>query len=62
MDNLAAHKTKETKDLMTSLGIEWIWVVPYSPQYNAIELPFGQVKKLFKAEKLRSLVNDSDFD
>ena len=48
MDNLIAHKTQNVIDLMRELGIEWIWVVPYSPEYNAIELPFSQVKKVYK--------------
>ena len=41
MDNLAAHKTAAVKDRMRELDISWIMVVPYSPQFNAIELPFG---------------------
>ena len=41
MDNLAAHKTAAVKDKMKELGITWKYVVPYSPQFNAIELPFG---------------------
>lgn len=32
--------------------MEWIYNVPYSPEFNAIELPFGQVKKKFKELKL----------
>ena len=52
MDNLAAHKTVAVKDKMRELGISWILVVPYSPQFNAIELPFGQIKKRFKELKL----------
>ena len=52
MDNLAAHKTAAVKDKMRELGISWILVVPYSPQFNAIELPFGQIKKRFKELKL----------
>ena len=48
--------------MMRELAIEWIWVVPYSPEYNAIELPFSQVKKVYKSAKLRSLVKDEDFD
>ena len=52
MDNLAAHKTTAVKDRMRELGISWIFVVPYSPQFNAIELPFGQVKKRFRELKL----------
>ena len=41
MDNLAAHKTTAVKDKMRELGIKWILNVPYSPEFNAIELPFG---------------------
>ena len=47
---------------MKDLEIEWIWVVPYSPEYNAIELPFSQVKKAFKEAKLRSLVKGNEFN
>ena len=43
---------------MKDLDIEYIMVVPYSPQFNAIELPFGQVKKHFKEIKLRSFVEN----
>lgn len=41
MDNLAVHKTKDVKSLMRELNFEWIWVVPYSPEYNPIELTFS---------------------
>ena len=62
MDNLKAHKTEEVKDLMRELDINWIWVVPYSPQFNPIELPFSQVKKYFKEIKLQNLVKNVSFD
>ena len=52
MDNLAAHKTAAVKDKMRELGIVWIMNVPYSPEYNAIELVFSQVKKKFRELKL----------
>ena len=52
MNNLAVHKTIAVKNKMRELGITWIFNVPYSPQYNAIELPFSQVKKKFKDLKL----------
>lgn len=45
MDNLPVHKTLDVKALMRELKFEWIYVVPYSPEYNPIELPFGQIKK-----------------
>jgi len=36
--------------------------VPYSPEFNAIELPFSQVKKKFKDLKLLSVANGNKFD
>ena len=44
MDNLPAHKSKRVTDEMRRLGFRWIWNVPYSPQYNPIELVFSKVK------------------
>ena len=62
MDNLAVHKTNDVKALMRELGFEWIYNVPYSPEYNAIELPFGQIKKHFREAKLVCLANEFPFD
>ena len=62
MDNLSAHTKTEVKDRMRALGILWILNVPYSPQYNAIELPFGQIKKKFRELKLQCLVNERQFN
>ena len=33
MDNLQVHKTEVVKDLMRELKMEWIWNVPYSPDF-----------------------------
>ena len=62
MDNLPAHKTIAVRNKMKELGITWIFNVPYSPEYNAIELPFGQVKKTFKELKLQCLVYSHEFN
>lgn len=62
MDNLTVHKAPLARELMRELEFEYIWVVPYSPEYNAIELPFGQIKKHFKEAKLRCLTNEIPFD
>ena len=58
MDNLSAHTKSEVKDRMRELGISWVMNVPYSPQYNAIELVFSQVKKKFKELKLQALIDE----
>ena len=43
------------------LKMEYILNVPYSPEFNAIELPFSQVKKCFKELKLQHLANNRKF-
>ena len=62
MDNLKAHIAPSNKTLMDELGIEYIYNVPYSPDYNAIETPFSQVKRKFKELKLLSLLNGEKLD
>ena len=62
MDNLTVHKTQAVQDLMRELKIEWIWNVPYSPDFQPIESVFSQVKLTFKNEKLRTLLAGKPFD
>ena len=62
MDNLQVHKTEAVQALMRELKMEWIWNVPYSPDFQPIELVFSQVKRLFKQDKLRSELAEKPFD
>ena len=62
MDNLPAHKSDLVNRQLKFLKFEWIYNVPYSPEYNAIELAFSQVKKRFKELKLESLANCRKFN
>ena len=48
MDNLPVHTSDEAKKTMRELGFRWIFNVPYSPQYNPIEMVFSKVKQRFK--------------
>ena len=59
MDNLAAHKTAAVKEKLRELGISWILVVPYSLQFNAIELPFGWRKRNSKSSSFNAWLTDS---
>ena len=47
---------------MQELSIYPIYNIPASPETNAIETCFAQVKLSYKRERLNSLVNDIDFD
>ena len=56
MDNLSAHTCERAKAGMREHGFRWIYNVPYSPEYNPIELVFSQVKKNFKALRAKKFV------
>ena len=61
MDNLSAHTSERSKEAMRRLGFRWVYNVPYSPEYNAIEFVFSQIKSNFKklrAKKLTGLIQD----
>lgn len=50
MDNLSAHKNEETLAHFTSLGVEVLFLPPYSPDLNPIEKMWSKIKN-----RLRSL-------
>ena len=56
MDNLSSHICDRTKDAMKEMGYRWAWSVPYSPEYNPIELVFSKLKQKFKALRAQKLV------
>ena len=48
MDNCSIHHTHEVADLFLTAGILLIFLSPYSPDMNPIELAFGYVKGYLK--------------
>ena len=56
MDNLKAHTAEASTKEMKRLGFRYILNVPYSPDYNPIELCFSQFKAKFKALRARKLM------
>ena len=62
MDNLSSHTSERAKEAMRQHGFRWIYNVPYSPEYNPIELTFSKVKATFKslrARKFAGLIQDN---
>jgi transposase len=45
MDNAAFHKSQETKSLIEEAGCRILFLPPYSPDLNPIELFWGNLKK-----------------
>lgn len=52
LDNAAIHKTKQACKAFDEAGYEPLFLPPYSPQYNPIELVFGRVKNAYYRKRL----------
>lgn len=54
MDNLSSHKRARTRRLIERAGAELIFLPPYSPDYNPIEMVFSKVKQLLRSRACRT--------
>jgi transposase len=45
MDNAAFHKSEETRKIIHSAGCELLYLPPYSPDLNPIEIFWANFKK-----------------
>jgi transposase len=48
MDNVAFHKTKIVKEYIESTNSNILFVPPYSPDYNPIEMVFSKLKSVYR--------------
>lgn len=54
MDNLSAHKVAGIKELIEACGAHVIYLPPYSPDFNPIELAWSKVKTILRRLKART--------
>jgi transposase len=54
VDNLAAHKGEEVRELIEERGCELPFLPPYSPDYSPIEEAFSKIKGLSRKAEARS--------
>lgn len=54
MDNLRAHQAKEVKDLFWGSSIGLLYLPPYSPEENPIELGWSKGKQTVKGKEART--------
>jgi transposase len=54
MDNLSAHKVAGLEELIRSHGVHLIYLPPYSPDFNPIELAWSKVKSILRRLKART--------
>jgi transposase len=55
MDNLSSHKGVKVRELMASAGARVLYLPPYSPDLNPIELAFSKLKQLLRSAAHRSV-------
>ncbi len=55
MDNLTVHHSKLVQQFMKDRNIGVLFNVPYSPEYNPIELVFNLIKQSFKKHRLEAI-------
>jgi transposase len=51
MDNLSSHKRQRVRELIEAAGARLVFLPPYSPDLNPIELIFAKVKQLLRSSK-----------
>jgi len=54
MDNLPVHKSARVADAIAAAGCTLVFLPPYSPDYNPIELVWSKVKTLLRAAAART--------
>lgn len=57
MDNLAAHKVAGVREAIESAGANVVYLPPYSPDFNPIELAFSKLKWLLRSAGERTVAD-----
>jgi transposase len=55
MDNLAAHKVAGVREAIEAAGAKVVYLPPYSPDLNPIELVFSKLKWLLRSAQARTV-------
>jgi transposase len=54
MDNLSSHKRSRTRELIEGVGARLLFLPPYSPDLNPIEMIFAKVKQWLRSLACRT--------
>jgi transposase len=55
LDNLAAHKSSKAEALIKARGAWILFLPPYSPDLNPIEMAFAKLKAHLRAKRVRTI-------
>jgi transposase len=63
MDNASFHKSQDSQRLIKKVGCKVLFLPPYSPDLNPIEIFWANFKKMIQAnlEKFKTLAEAIDF-
>jgi transposase len=54
LDNLSSHKRGRTRQLIEAVGADMVFLPPYSPDLNPIEMIFAKIKQLLRSLACRT--------
>ncbi len=54
MDNLPAHKVAGIRNMIEAAGARLLYLPPYSPDFNPIEMAFSKLKALLRKTAART--------
>ena len=54
MDNLRVHKIAGVREAIEAASARLLFIPPYSPDLNPIEMAFSKVKALLRAKAIRT--------
>ena len=57
MDNLPAHKVGGVRQAIEAAGAMLVYLPPYSPDFNPIEMAFSKLKALLRKAAARTVPN-----
>jgi transposase len=57
MDNLGSHKGRRVRDLIEARGAKLMFLPPYSPDFNPIEMAFAKIKALLRKAAERTVAD-----
>jgi transposase len=55
LDNLSAHKVAGVREAVEAAGARLLYLPPYSPEFNPIELAFAKLKALLRSAAARTI-------
>jgi len=55
LDNLSSHKVSGVRDALEAVGARIMYLPPYSPDLNPIEMAFSKLRRLMRSLAVRTV-------